>query len=65
MDSSPTVVMRSGNRGRRAVMGALFVAALLGLGALLLPNGAYVLQVDALDDQENLGQASFAFTVRN
>ena len=41
MESSPTVVMRSGNRGRRAVMGALFVAALLGLGALLLPNGAY------------------------
>ena len=41
MESSPTVVMRSGNGGRRAVMGALFVAALLGLGALLLPNGAY------------------------
>lgn len=31
----------------------------------LFPNGSYVLQVDALDDQENLGQASFAFTVRN
>ena len=31
----------------------------------LLPNGSYVLQVDALDDQENLGQASFAFTVTN
>lgn len=30
-----------------------------------LPNGSYVLQVDALDDQENLGQASFAFTVTN
>jgi hypothetical protein len=30
-----------------------------------LPDGAYVLQVDALDAQENLGQASFAFTVRN
>jgi murein DD-endopeptidase MepM/ murein hydrolase activator NlpD len=31
----------------------------------LLPNGSYVLQVDVLDDQENLGQASFAFTIRN
>jgi murein DD-endopeptidase MepM/ murein hydrolase activator NlpD len=30
-----------------------------------LANGSYVLQVDALDDQENLGQASFAFTVTN
>ena len=30
-----------------------------------LPNGSYVLQVDALDDQENKGQASFAFTVTN
>jgi hypothetical protein len=41
MEFSPTLVMRRGNRGRRAVMGALLVAALLGLGALLLPNGAY------------------------
>jgi hypothetical protein len=31
----------------------------------LLENGSYVLQVDALDVQENVGQASFAFTVRN
>jgi hypothetical protein len=31
----------------------------------LLPNGSYVLQVDALDEQENVGQASFAFTVVN
>jgi hypothetical protein len=31
----------------------------------LLPNGSYVLQVEALDEQENLGQASFAFTVVN
>lgn len=30
-----------------------------------LPNGSYVLQVEALDDQENLGEASFAFTVTN
>lgn len=30
-----------------------------------LPNGSYVLQVEALDEQENAGQASFAFTVRN
>ncbi len=28
-------------------------------------NGSYVLQVDALDEQENVGQASFAFTVTN
>jgi murein DD-endopeptidase MepM/ murein hydrolase activator NlpD len=35
------------------------------LDTALLPNGSYVLQVDALDDQENLGQASFPFTVRN
>jgi murein DD-endopeptidase MepM/ murein hydrolase activator NlpD len=31
----------------------------------VLPNGSYVLQVDALDEQENVGQALFAFTVRN
>ena len=31
----------------------------------LLPNGAYVLQVDALDEQDNVGQASFPFTVAN
>jgi hypothetical protein len=31
----------------------------------VLTNGSYVLQVDALDAQENLGQASFAFTVTN
>jgi murein DD-endopeptidase MepM/ murein hydrolase activator NlpD len=30
-----------------------------------LPNGAYVLQVDALDAQENVAQASFAFIVAN
>lgn len=35
------------------------------LDTALLPNGSYVLQVDVLDAQENLGQASFAFTVRN
>jgi murein DD-endopeptidase MepM/ murein hydrolase activator NlpD len=35
------------------------------LNTALLPNGAYVLQVDALDAQENLGQASFPFTVTN
>ena len=29
------------------------------------PNGAYVLQVQALDEQENFGEASFAFTVAN
>ena len=31
----------------------------------LFPNGSYVLQVEALDDQENVGEASFAFKVRN
>jgi hypothetical protein len=31
----------------------------------LLQNGSYVLQVDALDEQENVGQASFPFTVSN
>ena len=31
----------------------------------MLPNGSYVLQVEALDEQENVGQASFAFTVGN
>jgi hypothetical protein len=30
-----------------------------------LPNGAYVLQVESLDAQENVGQASFPFTVVN
>ena len=31
----------------------------------LLANGSYVLQVDALDEQDNVGQASFGFTVSN
>ncbi|HKB20676.1 MAG TPA: M23 family metallopeptidase [Gaiellaceae bacterium] len=31
----------------------------------VLPNGSYVLQVEARDEQENVGQALFAFTVRN
>jgi murein DD-endopeptidase MepM/ murein hydrolase activator NlpD len=31
----------------------------------LLPNGSYVLQVEALDEQENLGKASFPFTILN
>lgn len=35
------------------------------LDTRFLGNGSYVLQVDALDEQENLGQASFAFTVAN
>jgi murein DD-endopeptidase MepM/ murein hydrolase activator NlpD len=30
-----------------------------------LVNGSYVLQVEAYDEQENVGQASFAFTVTN
>jgi Peptidase family M23 len=35
------------------------------LDTSLFPNGSYVLQVDVLDAQENLGQAWFPFTVRN
>jgi hypothetical protein len=35
------------------------------LDTRFLLNGSYVLQVDALDSQENVGQASFAFTVAN
>jgi murein DD-endopeptidase MepM/ murein hydrolase activator NlpD len=35
------------------------------LDTTILPNGGYVLQVDALDEQENLGQASYPFAVRN
>ncbi len=35
------------------------------LDTRLLQNGSYVLQVEALDEQENVGQASFAFTVTN
>jgi hypothetical protein len=31
----------------------------------LLPNGSYTLQVEAWDEQQNVGQASFAFTVVN
>ena len=31
----------------------------------VLPNGSYVLQVDALDEQDNMGQASLPFTVAN
>lgn len=31
----------------------------------LLANGSYVLQVEALDEQENVGRASFPFTVAN
>jgi len=35
------------------------------LDTRLLPNGGYVLQVDALDAQENLGQASYPISVLN
>ena len=30
-----------------------------------LPNGSYVLQVEALDEQENVGRGSVAFTITN
>lgn len=36
-----------------------------GFNTATLANGSYVLQVDALDEQENVGQASFAFTITN
>jgi murein DD-endopeptidase MepM/ murein hydrolase activator NlpD len=35
------------------------------LDTRVLQNGSYVLQVEALDAQENVGQGSFAFTVAN
>ena len=31
----------------------------------LFPNGSYVLEAEALDEQENVGRALFAFTIRN
>lgn len=51
------------NRPNRPGRYEYFLAHELDTG--LFPNGSYVLQVDALDAQENLGQASFAFTIRN
>jgi Ca2+-binding RTX toxin-like protein len=41
MQSSPTIVMRPRHRGRRAAMGALLVAALVGLVTLLMAGNAY------------------------
>ena len=41
MQSSPTIVMRPRHRGRRAAMGALLVAALVGLVTLLMASNAY------------------------
>jgi predicted ester cyclase len=41
MQSSPTIVMGPRHRGRRAAMGALLVAALVGLGALLMAGNSY------------------------
>ncbi len=41
MQSSPTVVMGPGGRGHRAAMGAILVAALLGLATLVMAGGAY------------------------
>jgi Ca2+-binding RTX toxin-like protein len=41
MQSSPTIVMRPRHRGRRAAMGALLVAALVGLLSLLMAGNAY------------------------
>jgi hypothetical protein len=50
---------KAGRRGRYE----FYLAHRLDTRAL--PNGSYVLQVDAFDEQENVGQASFAFTVTN
>jgi hypothetical protein len=36
-----------------------------GFDTRTLPNAQYVLQVEALDAQENVGQASFAFAIAN
>ena len=51
------------NRANRPGRYEYFLAH--GLDTGLYPNGAYLLQVDVLDAQENLGQASFPFTIRN
>ena len=54
-----TVQNRPGRRGRYKY----YLAH--QLDTHLLPNGSYTLQVDALDEQENVGQSSFTFTVAN
>jgi Ca2+-binding RTX toxin-like protein len=41
MQSSPTVVMGGGGRVRRTALGALLIAALLGLGAMAMPSDGY------------------------
>jgi Ca2+-binding RTX toxin-like protein len=41
MQSSPTVVKGGGGRGRRTALGALLIAALLGLGAMAMPSDGY------------------------
>ena len=51
------------NRPNRPGRFEFYLAHQLDTG--LLPNGSYQLQVDALDVQENLGQASFPFTILN
>jgi hypothetical protein len=51
------------NKMNRAGRYEFYLAHELGTG--LFPNGSYVLQVEALDDQQNAGEASFAFTVTN
>ena len=51
------------NKSNRPGRYEFYLAHELATG--LFPNGSYELQVEALDEQENLGQASFAFTIRN
>jgi hypothetical protein len=51
------------NKAGRAGHYAFYLAHEFDTATLL--NGSYVLQVDALDEQENVGHASFPFTVTN
>jgi hypothetical protein len=51
------------NRPNRAGRYEYYLAH--GFDTRLLANGSYVLEVEALDEQENVGRASFPFTVAN
>ena len=51
------------NRPNRPGRYEYYLAHELDTGTL--PDGSYVLEVEALDEQENVGQASFPFTVTN
>jgi hypothetical protein len=51
------------NRPNRAGRYEYYLAH--GFDTRLLPNGSYTLQIEALDEQENVGRAWFPFTVAN